>query len=64
MVKRKVVQFSARSGRFVGKYDSIKEASEKNKINKDSIYKVCRGILKSSGGYVFKYYDDVVHIAK
>lgn len=65
MAKAKaVVQFSASSGRFIGKYNSLAEAAEKTKLFKDAISRVCKGKLNSTGGYVFKYYEDIAHLIK
>ena len=40
-------------------YDTATEASKQNNIDLSSIIKVCRGKLKSAGGYRWKYADDV-----
>lgn len=38
-------------------YSSIKEASQTLNINETGISKVCRGIMKQTGGFRFKYYE-------
>lgn len=39
-------------------YSSMKEASIKLNINEVGISKVCRGIMKQTGGFHFKYYEE------
>lgn len=39
-------------------YSSMKEASEKLNINPTGISRVCRGIMKQTGGFHFKYYEE------
>lgn len=39
-------------------YSSIKQASQKLNINQAGISKVCRGIMKQTGGFHFKYYEE------
>lgn len=38
-------------------YSSMKEASEKLNLTPAGISKVCRGIMKQTGGFHFKYYN-------
>ena len=40
-------------------YFSVKEASDKTKINATSISSACRGKQKTAGGYIWKYADEV-----
>lgn len=39
-------------------YSSMKEASQKLNINETGISRVCRGIMKQTGGFHFKYYKE------
>lgn len=39
-------------------YSSMKEASQKLNINETGISRVCRGIMKQTGGFHFKYYNE------
>lgn len=39
-------------------YSSMKEASQKLNINQVGISKVCRGIMKQTGSFHFKYYEE------
>lgn len=41
----------------LAKYDSIKEASEKNSIQESNISRVCRNIRKTAGGFKWIYND-------
>lgn len=52
--KAKVEMFNLQ-GESIGIYNSIKEISEKYNIDASSISKVCRGKLKQTYGYIFKY---------
>lgn len=38
-------------------YSSMKEASQKLNVNEAGISKVCRGIMKQTNGFHFKYYE-------
>lgn len=40
-------------------YDSATEAAKKNKCNISRLCKCCRGVAKSSGGYHWRYVDDL-----
>lgn len=42
-------------GNSIGVFDSLKEVSEKYNIDNSTIAKVCRGKLKQTHGYTFKY---------
>lgn len=55
--ERKVIQHDL-DGNLVGMYDSISEAAEKTNLTVYGISKACRGGLKTSGGYVWKYIDN------
>lgn len=53
---RKIFQFDLlEKNKLIGTYNSIKEASEKNNINKTSIIHCCSGKYKKAGGYIWKY---------
>ena len=49
-----VIQFS-NTGYFIAEYQSIMEAERTTGCNKGSICKCCKGNLKSTGGYIWKY---------
>lgn len=49
-----VLKYS-KNGELLDEYDSIKEASIENNIDKSLITKCCKGKIKTSGGYVWKY---------
>ncbi len=49
-----ISQFNA-NGTLVKDFTSISEAANLLKLDASSIAKVCRGVNKKSGGYVFKY---------
>lgn len=49
-----VVQYTTR-GVFIGEYPSIKEAERVTGIAHSSISKVCKGKLKTAGGYIWCY---------
>lgn len=40
-------------------YESIKQASELNKIDSSSLSKVCKGLRETAGGYHWRYQKDV-----
>lgn len=42
---------------LIEKYNSIKEASEKSNINRNSIAKVCYGERKTAGGFLWRFID-------
>ena len=49
-----VVQFST-EGMYIKEWQSIKEAGEVLKIDKSGIGQCCKGRLKTSGGFIWKY---------
>ena len=53
-LSKKILQFT-KSGEFIREWPSLSEASRQLKINCSSIWRCCRGKLKSAGGYVWKY---------
>lgn len=56
--KKKIEQYDM-SGNYMKTYDSIIEASKELNISKDGISNNLRGRSKSSGGYVWKYKEDI-----
>ena len=53
---RKVIQLDPLDEtKIIGTYNSIKEASEKTKINNTSIIHCCSGKYKKAGNYRWKY---------
>ncbi len=53
--KRQVIQFDLKTKEEITRFDSLKEAQEKTKINRLTISKCCRGQQRSSGGYGWKF---------
>ena len=54
-VPKKVIQINKDTKEIIKIYNSIIEASKELKINRTGITKCCRGRLKTSGGYIWKY---------
>ena len=52
--KKAIIQFD-KNGNKIKEWDNILECSLSLKIDNSSIGKVCRGKLKSCGGYTFQY---------
>lgn len=57
--ERCIAQYSL-SGELICIFNSIKEASEKTTIYYSGISRCCMGIRKSAGGFIWKYYDEVM----
>lgn len=53
-----VLQFS-KDGEFIAEYPSIREASRQTGCDNSSIIKCCKGKLKSSGGFIWKYKEAI-----
>lgn len=51
---KKIIQYDL-NGNFLKHYDSIKSASDLNKILSPDIIAVCKGRQKSAGGYLWSY---------
>ena len=47
-----------KNGNFINEYHSVSDATRKTGVHQGNICMVCRGKLKSTGGYVWKYKDD------
>lgn len=54
---RPCIQYSL-SGKFIKEYRSIKEAERETGISHHTISRACRGKLKTSGGYIWKYKEN------
>ena len=52
--QKKILQFT-KSEEFIKEWKKISDAAEKLGIQRSSISACCRGIIKSAGGYVWKY---------
>lgn len=53
-VSKEILQFT-KQGVFVKKHDSINKACKDSGVNNRDMSKVCVGIRKSAGGYIWKY---------
>lgn len=56
-IKRPIAQYSL-SGELIRKWDSISEASKETGIDNSHITRCCRGKLRKTGGYCWKYIDN------
>lgn len=54
---KKVCQFSL-EGDFIEQFNSIRDASRKTNINREGISRCCREELKTSGGFVWKFFNN------
>ena len=52
-----VLQYD-KNGNFINEYPSANDAARKTGVNQPSICMVCRGKLKSTGGFLWKYADN------
>ena len=52
--KKPVLQFTI-NGNFINEYPFIRIAARNNNISNTGIIKCCKGKLKTSGGYIWKY---------
>lgn len=57
--KRKVIQIS-KDGEIIKIWDCIADAQKELKIGNGKITSVCKGQRKTTGGYKWKYYEEVV----
>jgi len=62
-ILKKVNQFDL-NGNFIKKWVSSVEASNELNINNSNINLVCKGIRKKSGGFIWKYEDDIESVVK
>ena len=53
---KNVFQYSAYTGEFIKEWKTAKEAGQILNINIAGIANCCRGVSKSAGGYIWKYY--------
>lgn len=53
--RRKPILQYHKNGTFIKEWDSIVEAGNELNLDRGSITKVCKGKLKTCGGFVFKY---------
>ena len=53
-----VLQYN-KNGNFINEYPSVREAERKTGIINGNICSVCKGKLKSAGGYIWRYTDEV-----
>ena len=53
-VNKPVLQFS-KNGVFIKEFISLNQAERETNISSDTISRCCRGKLKTSGGYIWKY---------
>ena len=56
--QKAVLQFS-RDGEFIAEYSSLMEAERKTSLPASNICACCKGKLKSTGGYIWKYKEGV-----
>ena len=52
--RKKVMQFTL-DGEFIREWQSIKEAAHNTKASSGNIVSCCKGAIKSSGGFIWKY---------
>lgn len=56
--ERPVLKFD-KSGKFIKEYQSIKIAAERNGVYRSNIYKCCSGKYSQTGGYKWKFKDQL-----
>ena len=54
---KKIIQYDKQMN-IIKIWDYIRQASESLNIDESAISKCCRGKLKSTGGYIWKYYEE------
>lgn len=52
---KKPVSMFDKNNSYITSYESICEASKANNVQPSKISRCCRGLLKSAGGYIWKY---------
>lgn len=55
--KKKICQYDL-SGNFIAEFETIVSASSKFNLYPSAIYAVCKGVRKTSGGFIWKYKID------
>lgn len=55
---KSIIQF-AKTGEFLCQYPSVTSAAKDSGLDRSQIRKCCRGELKTTGGFVWKYADEV-----
>lgn len=58
-VRRKVQQVDPKTNNVIRIFDSLAEAERYTNISRKQICKACRGLHKTSGGYIWRYFDEV-----
>ena len=54
-VRKEVAYFDKDTQKELGRFKTVIDASRTLGISEDGIYRACKGIDKSSGGYIWKY---------
>lgn len=57
---RPVQMYDKKTNVFIAEFESMKIAMERTGIHKESISEVCRGKLKSAGGFIWKYAEKCI----
>ena len=57
-IQRKIKQIDKDTGDIINIYDSMAEAEKDTGIKGDQIWKACNGEHKTSGGFIWRYYED------
>ena len=59
--RRKIAKIEPKTYKVIFIYNSAIEAAKENGFNSsNSILRVCSGKRRSAGGYIWKYYDDII----
>lgn len=56
--QRLVQQIDSISFDVIAEYDSLIDAERQTGVSSKQIYKVCHGLRKTSGGYIWKYKEN------
>ena len=56
---RKVVQIDPSTDEILSKFESLADAERRTGISTKQIYKACQGLHKTSGGYKWRYDDEI-----
>jgi len=57
--KRKIGKYTKNGKTLLKEYSSVLEAARENNISRRNIYNVCKGNVLSSGGYFWKFLEDI-----